>query len=1360
MPGRVSAACWSTLLLTLLTSNAVGAEDDFFPIGLFEAGVFPKEWRYRQDIWPACTSSNPDTTIDAPEWSSLDEAGGDRLAGDALGYTSGFNVVQDFFYRGEAGEISRWDVNRYLRAAEQRDFKVLVVLPALENPYLDLDERQHFYQRTPPVFSHGDTLIQTFLADTTVYGWYLVDEPIDVTTDRSAAPGLGGGFHTNAVSALKLKAAFEHFKSIDSSRPFIVTLPDYNASDFGDTHWGPRGVDDFWRWDNDSKHAVPDTFPDPGGHGAPPIVMTQNYDASADIIQNDTYVNAAYGVPHELDKWVQRLRQYDEILEGRPGGVQAVISCALGCMASVQDSCKTEGTSGCARFSYSHLRFKAFSAIVHGASGIWFWSYSHTYDSCGHDDPCVRHAEPDTYFVNQLVPLSNDLAGVQNYLSGETVGTYLWGDTSGTMPTLSTPALHSILKQRDNSYILIVANTSNQPQVVEADFSAFPMTGPAGVFNKTLVVRKRLPSSGEVSFLPVSDGRFSDLLAAWDVQIYEFRPGAVIGALSDFLELESALQTASIGDTVLVDPRPNGLPYEGSLQLPAGVLILGTPGLTRPKLDAGGSQSAVTCSVLSGLEAAIQNFELRGFMNAGISIDSTANGSLRVENCVIEIDSNAGSSATGIDGSAAAFSGRQLTVRSTRIESSRTSGSLVGIRWAHASQSESVDVVIEDCTIVQNPPLDTGIGVVIGSASGHHRLVGNTISGFGTGISATLGNYQTWYSATGLLERNVLVGNGVGASLIGNIPSRRNIAWNLSDDYLPSSVGDSSLVADPRLCDSTLSLNATSPCLPANNPWNVWVGSSREVACASGVLGTDYSTRLLTLDRTAVPSGRLNLTSDLNVAAGRSLSLTGDIAVVADSLDEANNGLYSQGNEIVVEGTLTVTGSSEAPATFRSGVSSPSAGSWGGFYVKNGGDLRLNNVDLRHGTYGVLAVGLADTVSLVETFIDSCQQMLVSVNNACLPTACPTTNVTITGGEFRMRTATHGIHLLKPESVVIDGASVIGTSSGFYGIFADTAGTSTQALIQNCVVEDLSTGTGIYINADSPSLKSNRVIDCKWGIQLRGSGTPEISRVSNQGPGTQLIRCTTGLYVQSTSASVDSVSVKPGGVSGATGVQNSGNSGGAYTKLHVVGGNVAFNATSTASPAPTLRGSRFIDFAVNGTKHNGTGGLDLGTSSSEGLNRIESSSASGKWVSVKTCPSGGATLPARSNYWGGTPDPADFSSCVDYADWLSTDPTQPSAVQLSVEAVPPRPFQATPNPFTGGVRLGFSVERPGPIQVRIFDVAGRLVRSVVESDLAAGSYERDWDGRDEEGQSTPAGIYFARLIEPGRVRAIKLVRLP
>ena len=58
--------------------------------------------------------------------------------------------------------------------------------------------------------------------------------------------------------------------------------------------------------------------------------------------------------------------------------------------------------------------------------------------------------------------------------------------------------------------------------------------------------------------------------------------------------------------------------------------------------------------------------------------------------------------------------------------------------------------------------------------------------------------------------------------------------------------------------------------------------------------------------------------------------------------------------------------------------------------------------------------------------------------------------------------------------------------------------------------------------------------------------------------------------------------------------------------------------------------------------------------------------------------------------------------------------------------------------------------------MRIFDVAGRQVREVVNRDATVGRFTVHWDGRDDRGQAVAAGVYVARL-ESGAAKVARRV---
>jgi flagellar hook assembly protein FlgD len=72
--------------------------------------------------------------------------------------------------------------------------------------------------------------------------------------------------------------------------------------------------------------------------------------------------------------------------------------------------------------------------------------------------------------------------------------------------------------------------------------------------------------------------------------------------------------------------------------------------------------------------------------------------------------------------------------------------------------------------------------------------------------------------------------------------------------------------------------------------------------------------------------------------------------------------------------------------------------------------------------------------------------------------------------------------------------------------------------------------------------------------------------------------------------------------------------------------------------------------------------------------------------------------------------------------------------------------RATPNPFNPSTSIEFDVPAgSGPLDISVFDVAGRRVTTLYSGRQAPGTHRVTWDGRDRSGRSVAGGIYFVRL---------------
>lgn len=70
---------------------------------------------------------------------------------------------------------------------------------------------------------------------------------------------------------------------------------------------------------------------------------------------------------------------------------------------------------------------------------------------------------------------------------------------------------------------------------------------------------------------------------------------------------------------------------------------------------------------------------------------------------------------------------------------------------------------------------------------------------------------------------------------------------------------------------------------------------------------------------------------------------------------------------------------------------------------------------------------------------------------------------------------------------------------------------------------------------------------------------------------------------------------------------------------------------------------------------------------------------------------------------------------------------------------------AYPNPFNPSVNIEFAIPHPCRATLSVYDVAGRLVRTLFSGKIPAGRHVASWDGRDDHGRQAASGTYYYRL---------------
>ena len=120
--------------------------------------------------------------------------------------------------------------------------------------------------------------------------------------------------------------------------------------------------------------------------------------------------------------------------------------------------------------------------------------------------------------------------------------------------------------------------------------------------------------------------------------------------------------------------------------------------------------------------------------------------------------------------------------------------------------------------------------------------------------------------------------------------------------------------------------------------------------------------------------------------------------------------------------------------------------------------------------------------------------------------------------------------------------------------------------------------------------------------------------------------------------------------------------------------------------------------------------------------------------------------------------PPHFGHVMEEAEWSSTGATLASTADL----LPHRSslYQSFPNPlnpFNPTTTIGFDLRRESQVALRVFDLLGQEVRTLLDSRLDAGYHTAPWDGTDSQGRELGSGVYIYRLQTGPAVHTMRLV---
>jgi hypothetical protein len=144
---------------------------------------------------------------------------------------------------------------------------------------------------------------------------------------------------------------------------------------------------------------------------------------------------------------------------------------------------------------------------------------------------------------------------------------------------------------------------------------------------------------------------------------------------------------------------------------------------------------------------------------------------------------------------------------------------------------------------------------------------------------------------------------------------------------------------------------------------------------------------------------------------------------------------------------------------------------------------------------------------------------------------------------------------------------------------------------------------------------------------------------------------------------------------------------------------------------------------------------------------------------VTVGPGGGSSrkLPVEGILGDGNAFRGSLTLRIDLANRLSDSGESPVSAGDGFDGGHPFFVRPVSNPLRAGGAIHFGTETGGRVAVRVLDTSGRLVRTLVDADVARGDRAVRFDGRTDGGAALSSGVYFLELVAPEGRRVEKFV---
>jgi hypothetical protein len=137
-------------------------------------------------------------------------------------------------------------------------------------------------------------------------------------------------------------------------------------------------------------------------------------------------------------------------------------------------------------------------------------------------------------------------------------------------------------------------------------------------------------------------------------------------------------------------------------------------------------------------------------------------------------------------------------------------------------------------------------------------------------------------------------------------------------------------------------------------------------------------------------------------------------------------------------------------------------------------------------------------------------------------------------------------------------------------------------------------------------------------------------------------------------------------------------------------------------------------------------------------------------------------LRTHINFWLMNGNVPEDQSVLEVIIWDVIQPLTPTKIDNKSESGKPQSIklnQNYPNPFNPETEISFELQDAAPVQLKIFDAVGRIIKTFKQENAQAGVTSVKWQGIDDSGTPVPGGIYFCRMQAMDMQNTIKMLLL-